>query len=71
MEAVRTTSASTKAYAVLGTAIACEMAGTPLLQKSGPFTRVGPTLDVPAMVGMAMIIGGVMVLQAFSATTGH
>jgi multidrug transporter EmrE-like cation transporter len=71
MEAVRTTSASTMPYAVLGTAIAFEVAGMPLLQKSGQFTRVGPTLDVPAMVGMAMIIGGVVVLQAFSATTGH
>lgn len=120
MEAERTMSASIVAYAALGTAIAFEVAGTTLLQKSEQFTRVGPTLgmavcytaafflmsialkamplgvvyaiwsgvgivvtaligatlfrqalDVPAMVGMAMIVGGVVVMQAFSATTGH
>lgn len=120
MEAERTMSASTIAYAALGAAIACEVAGTTLLQKSEQFTKAAPTLgmaacytaafflmsvalktmplgvvyaiwsgvgivvtaligaalfkqalDVPAMVGMAMIVGGVVVMQAFSATTGH
>ena len=28
-------------------------------------------LDVPAMLGMAMIVGGVVVIQLFSKTTGH
>ena len=28
-------------------------------------------LDLPAMVGIGMIVVGVVVMQAFSATTGH
>lgn len=113
-------SASTTAYAALGTAIAFEVAGTTLLQKSEQFTKAGPTLamaacygaafflmsvalkamplgvvyaiwsgvgivvtaaigavlfkqslDLPAMVGMSLIVAGVVVMQAFSATTGH
>ncbi len=28
-------------------------------------------LDVPAMLGMAMIVAGVVVIQLFSSTTGH
>jgi small multidrug resistance pump len=120
MEAKRPMTVPTSAYAALGAAIAFEVAGTTLLQKSEQFTRVGPTLgmaacyaaafflmslalkamplgvvyalwsgvgivvtalvgtllfkqhlDGPAMVGMAMIVGGVVVMQAFSATTGH
>jgi small multidrug resistance pump len=116
----RTMSASTMAYAALAAAIAFEVAGTTLLQKSEQFTRVAPTLgmaacyaaafflmsvalkamplgvvyaiwsgvgivvtaligallfkqhlDLPAMVGIAMIVGGVVVMQAFSATAGH
>mgnify|MGYP006170383827 CR=1 FL=1 len=31
----------------------------------------GQKLDVPAMLGMAMIVGGVVVIQVFSKTTGH
>ena len=31
----------------------------------------GQKLDVPAMLGMAMIVGGVVVIQLFSKTTGH
>lgn len=31
----------------------------------------GQKLDVPAMVGMAMIVGGVVVIQVFSNTAGH
>lgn len=113
-------SVSTTSYAALGAAIACEVAGSALLQKSEQFTKAAPTLgmaacygaafflmsvalkamplgvvyaiwsgvgivltavvgalvfkqslDGPAMVGMAMIVGGVVVMQAFSATTGH
>lgn len=29
------------------------------------------SLDLPALVGIAMIVGGVVVMQAFSTTTGH
>ncbi|WP_411901451.1 DMT family transporter [Methylorubrum thiocyanatum] len=29
------------------------------------------SLDLPALVGIGMIVGGVVVMQAFSATTGH
>ncbi|MBK3405309.1 multidrug efflux SMR transporter [Methylorubrum populi] len=113
-------SVSTMAYAALGTAIAFEVAGTTLLQKSEQFTRAGPTLamaacyaaafflmsvalramplgvvyaiwsgvgiivtaiigatlfkqalDLPAMVGIGLIVCEVVVMQAFSATTGH
>ncbi|MBD8907524.1 DMT family transporter [Methylorubrum zatmanii] len=113
-------SVSATTYAALGAAIACEVAGPALLQKSEQFTKVASTLgmaacygaafflmsvalkamplgvvyaiwsgvgivltavvgvlvskqslDGPAMVGMAMIVGGVVVMQAFSATTGH
>ncbi|WP_288440274.1 SMR family transporter [uncultured Pseudomonas sp.] len=31
----------------------------------------GQKLDVPAMLGMAMIVGGVVVIQLFSKTAGH
>ncbi|BBU42094.1 multidrug resistance protein [Pseudomonas putida] len=31
----------------------------------------GQKLDVPAMLGMAMIVGGVVVIRLFSKTTGH
>jgi len=31
----------------------------------------GQRLDLPAIVGMAMIVGGVLVMQLFSKTTGH
>ena len=31
----------------------------------------GQKLDVPAMLGMAMIVGGVVVIQVFSNTAGH
>ncbi|MOA05934.1 Multidrug transporter EmrE [compost metagenome] len=31
----------------------------------------GQKLDVPAMLGMAMIVGGVVVIQVFSKTAGH
>ena len=31
----------------------------------------GQKLDIPAMLGMAMIVGGVVVIQLFSKTTGH
>ena len=31
----------------------------------------GQKLDVPAMLGMAMIVGGVVVIQLFSKTSGH
>lgn len=110
----------TMAYAALGTAIAFEVAGTTLLQKSEQFTRAGPTLgmaacytaafflmsvalktmplgivyaiwsgvgivvtavigatlfkqalDLPPMVGIGLIVCGVVVMQAFSGTTGH
>ncbi len=29
------------------------------------------SLDLPAIVGIAMIVGGVVVMQGFSAVTGH
>ncbi|GAA0277747.1 Multidrug transporter EmrE [Methylorubrum aminovorans] len=29
------------------------------------------SLDLPALVGIGMIVGGVVVMQAFSVTTGH
>ncbi|GJE59403.1 DMT family transporter [Methylobacterium trifolii] len=29
------------------------------------------SLDVPALVGIAMIVGGVVVMQVFSTATGH
>ncbi|WP_456305175.1 DMT family transporter [Dankookia rubra] len=29
------------------------------------------TLDLPALVGIAMIVGGVVIMQAFSAATEH
>lgn len=29
------------------------------------------SLDLPALVGIGMIVGGVVVMQTFSATTGH
>lgn len=29
------------------------------------------SLDLPAMVGIAMIVGGVVVMQVFSTTAGH
>lgn len=113
-------SATTVAYAALGTPIAFEAAGTTLPQKSESFTKAGPTLaraacygaafflmyvalkamplgvvyaiwsgvgivvtaaigavllkqslDLPAMIGMGLIVSGVVVMQAFSATTGH
>lgn len=108
------------AYAALGVAIGCEIAGTTFLQKSEQFVRLWPTLamgacyaaafyflalalkamplgvayaiwsgvgvvltavigatlfkqslDLPALVGIGMIVGGVVIMQAFSATTGH
>ena len=31
----------------------------------------GQKLDLPAIVGMAMIVGGVLVMQLLSKTTGH
>ncbi|MDF0733866.1 SMR family transporter [Pseudomonas entomophila] len=31
----------------------------------------GQKLDYPAMLGMAMIVGGVVVIQLFSKSTGH
>jgi small multidrug resistance pump len=31
----------------------------------------GQKLDSPAMLGMAMIVGGVVVIQVFSKTAGH
>lgn len=31
----------------------------------------GQKLDAPAIIGMAMIVGGVVIMQAFSKTTGH
>ena len=31
----------------------------------------GQKLDLPAMLGMAMIVGGVVVIQLFSGSTGH
>ena len=31
----------------------------------------GQKLDLPAVVGMAMIVGGVLVIQLLSKTTGH
>ncbi|MGD8175290.1 DMT family transporter [Marinimicrobium sp. ARAG 43.8] len=31
----------------------------------------GQKLDAPAVLGMAMIIGGVMVINIFSSSTGH
>ncbi len=31
----------------------------------------GQKLDTPAIIGMAMIVGGVVVMQAFSKSTGH
>lgn len=31
----------------------------------------GQKLDVPAMLGMAMIVAGVVVIHVFSKTTGH
>lgn len=113
-------SVSTMAYAALSAAIAFEVAGTTLLQKSEQFTKIGPTLamaasyasafylmslalkaiplgvvyaiwsgvgivvtavigatlfkqslDLPAMAGIGLIVCGVVVMQAFSATTGH
>lgn len=113
-------SVSTMAYAALGGAIACEVAGTTMLQKSEQFTKVGPTLatavcytaafylmsqalrglplgvvyaiwsgvgivvtaiigatlfrqslDMPAILGIGMIVCGVVVMQAFSGMAGH
>ncbi len=107
-------------WAALLGAIACEVAGTSLLQASQQFTRPWPTagmavcyglafyllsialrqmpvgiayaiwsglgvvlisvigtvvfrqrLDLPAMVGLAMIVGGVVVINLFSKTVGH
>lgn len=107
-------------WAALGGAIACEVAGTTLLQQSQQFTRPWPTLamavcygvafyllsvalkqmpvgiayaiwsglgvvaisviglvlfrqklDVPAVIGLALIVGGVIVINVFSKTTGH
>ncbi|MDD0977251.1 DMT family transporter [Pseudomonas fontis] len=31
----------------------------------------GQKLDLPAILGMTMIVGGVVVIQVFSKTTGH
>ncbi len=31
----------------------------------------GQKLDAPAIIGMAMIVAGVVIMQAFSKTTGH
>ena len=31
----------------------------------------GQKLDLPAVVGMAMIVGGVLVIQLLSKVTGH
>jgi small multidrug resistance pump len=31
----------------------------------------GQKLDLPAVAGMAMIVGGVLVIQLLSKTTGH
>jgi len=31
----------------------------------------GQKLDLPAMLGMALIVGGVLVIQLFSASAGH
>lgn len=31
----------------------------------------GQKLDAPAIIGMAMIVGGVVIMQAYSKTTGH
>lgn len=110
----------TAAYVALVLAIACEVAGTTLLQMSEQFTKLVPTLamaafyaaafyflthalktmplgvvyalwsgvgvvltavvgstlfkqvlDLPALVGIGMIVGGIVVMQAFSTVTGH
>lgn len=107
-------------YGALGAAIACELVGTTLLQKSEQFTRFAPTLfmvlffagsffflshalkaipigiayavwagvgvvltafigvavfrqtlDVAAIAGIAMIAGGVVVVNAFSNSAMH
>lgn len=49
-------SASTTAYAALGTAIAFEVAGTTLLQKSEQFTKAGPTLAMAACYSAAFFL---------------
>ena len=107
-------------WAALLAAIACEVAGTSLLQASQQFTRPWPTagtavcygldfyllsvtlkqmpvgiayaiwsglgvvaisligavafrqrLDAPAMLGLALIVGGVVVIQLFSKSMAH
>ena len=107
-------------YLPLGVAIALEVVGTSLLQRSEQFTRVAPTigmavcylasfyllsvslrvlplgvayaiwsacgvalvaviglvlfgqrLDLPAVLGLALIVAGVVVINVFSRTVGH
>jgi small multidrug resistance pump len=35
------------------------------------FVVFGQRLDLPAVVGLSMIIGGILVIHLFSTTTGH
>jgi len=35
------------------------------------YVLFGQKLDLPAVLGLAMIIGGIVVIQLFSNTTGH
>ncbi len=107
-------------YVPLGVAIALEVLGTTLLQRSEQFTRLAPTvgmaicylasfyllsvslkvlplgvayaiwsafgvalvamiglvvfgqrLDIPAVIGLCLIVAGVIVINVFSRTVGH
>ena len=107
-------------YVPLGVAIALEVQGTTLLQRSEQFTRLAPTvgmaicylasfyllsvslkvlplgvayaiwsafgvalvamiglvvfgqrLDIPAVIGLCLIVAGVIVINVFSRTVGH
>jgi len=59
------------AYAYLFVAIVAEVVGTTALKASEEFTKFKQIPDVPAIIGMSLIVAGVVVMHLFSKTIGH
>ena len=62
----------TNPWLLLGTAIVAEVIGTSALKASAGFTRLEPQrLDAPALIGMALIVVGVLLMNLSSTRAGH